>query len=181
MHCPRCGQEQAQGNLKFCSRCGLPLSIVAEVVANGGDLPKLRELAGKKGFFTRSLGLKVALCWFLVLDFLMVPLLAIAGGEEIVAVAAILGFVGAVLIAVFSALFLKNPVAEYQAAQAGMREMNSATVANEALPPAQAQPATDYASPAGSWKAPDTGDLVRPGSVTEGTTRLLKKEEEGSE
>jgi hypothetical protein len=31
------------------------------------------------------------------------------------------------------------------------------------------------------WKAPDTGDLVQPASVTEGTTKLLSKEESEEE
>ncbi|NNE67069.1 MAG: zinc ribbon domain-containing protein [Pyrinomonadaceae bacterium] len=181
MHCPRCGQEQAAGNLKFCSKCGMPLTLVAEVVANGGDMPRLRELAAKPGILTRSLGLKLALCWFLVLDFLLVPLVALAGGEEIVAVIAILGFVGAMLIAVVSILFLKNPSTQYDVPVQGVQELNAPPIANEALPAAQTQSAEDYAAPAGSWKAPDTGDLVRPGSVTEGTTRLLKKEDETTE
>ena len=30
------------------------------------------------------------------------------------------------------------------------------------------------------WKAPDTGELVSPGSVTEGTTKLLSKEEQAA-
>ena len=181
MHCPRCGQGQAAGNLKFCSRCGLPLELVAEVVSNGGVLPRLRELSAKTGIFTRNNGLKFALVWFIVIDMLLVPLTAIAGGEEEVAVLAVFGFVGAVIIAMISALFLKNPPKMVQAnAQASIDQLNSAQMRNEALPPAHTQPAADYAAPAGSWKAPDTGDLVRPGSVTEGTTRLLKKEDESS-
>jgi hypothetical protein len=41
------------------------------------------------------------------------------------------------------------------------------------------QPAQAYAPPqAGSWRAPDTGDFPRRGSVTESTTKLLTKDEE---
>jgi hypothetical protein len=46
-----------------------------------------------------------------------------------------------------------------------------------ALPPQMSQPVESYAPPAGSWKAPDTGEFAKPGSVTEGTTKLFNQEE----
>lgn len=179
MHCPRCGQEQVSGNLKFCSRCGLPMTLVAEIVSRGGHLPRLAQESGG-GFFTRSNGLKVSLVWFLVIDFLLVPLIAIAGGEEITAVLAIVGFVGALILAVLSALFLRNPAvrpdfvempADFSLGAPGIRGDQSVLSAGE-------QPtAAEFVSQPGSWKAADTGDLVIPGTVTEETTKLLKKEE----
>lgn len=35
MFCPRCGQ-QCSTDVRFCSRCGLPLDVIAEVTANHG-------------------------------------------------------------------------------------------------------------------------------------------------
>ncbi|MCA1621121.1 MAG: zinc-ribbon domain-containing protein, partial [Acidobacteria bacterium] len=35
MFCPRCGQQAAE-EVRFCSRCGLPLGAAAEIVASGG-------------------------------------------------------------------------------------------------------------------------------------------------
>lgn len=35
MHCPNCGQ-QALIEARYCSRCGLPLAAVSELLANGG-------------------------------------------------------------------------------------------------------------------------------------------------
>lgn len=35
MFCPRCGQ-QCLTDVRFCSRCGLPLDVIAEVTANQG-------------------------------------------------------------------------------------------------------------------------------------------------
>jgi len=35
MFCPRCGQ-QCVTDVRFCSRCGLPLNVIAEVTANQG-------------------------------------------------------------------------------------------------------------------------------------------------
>jgi hypothetical protein len=39
-------------------------------------------------------------------------------------------------------------------------------------------PAGEYTAPRGDWRAPDTGEFRQPGSVTDSTTKLLKKEEE---
>ena len=36
MFCPRCSQEQINPEIRFCSRCGFPLSDVAEALDNDG-------------------------------------------------------------------------------------------------------------------------------------------------
>jgi zinc-ribbon domain len=41
MYCPRCGQQQISDEMKFCSRCGLPMSGLAEWLA-GGEVPAAR-------------------------------------------------------------------------------------------------------------------------------------------
>ena len=181
MYCPRCGQEQVSSELRFCSRCGLPLNLVAEVVSNGGTLPQLAQLYQSKTIFTRKNGLKLGLVWFLLMTFLVTPLLAIADGEEIVAVAAVLGFVGGLLIMLFSYLFLKNEPKNLNANEINQSINESANFlrgnkGQNALPPQQSIPASTYAPPpAGSWQS-NTEDL-QPRSVTEETTKLLKKEE----
>src|SRR5689334_21642871 len=43
MHCPSCGQKQVSNETKFCSRCGMPLGIVSDVLAHGFFLPQLAE------------------------------------------------------------------------------------------------------------------------------------------
>lgn len=40
MFCPRCSQEQVSADIRFCSRCGLPLSDIAEAVDGGGYLDR---------------------------------------------------------------------------------------------------------------------------------------------
>src|SRR5215813_9483820 len=35
MYCPNCGQQQVSGEMRFCSRCGLALSGLAEWLAGG--------------------------------------------------------------------------------------------------------------------------------------------------
>lgn len=36
MFCPRCSQEQISAEIRYCSRCGLPLADVSEALDNGG-------------------------------------------------------------------------------------------------------------------------------------------------
>lgn len=183
MYCPRCGQQQASSELRFCSRCGLPLSLVAEVIANNGSLPQLADIRQSKGFLTRNNGLKFGLVWFLVLTLLVTPLLAIAGGEEIVAVTAVLGFIGGILIMLFSFLFLKNEPKNLTATEINQSINESprhltGSGGKNALPPQQTMPASTYVPPVpGSWQQ-NTDDL-QPTSVTEETTKLLKEERSG--
>ena len=42
MYCPNCGQQQISGEMRFCSRCGLAMTGLAEWLA-GGSLPVLRH------------------------------------------------------------------------------------------------------------------------------------------
>src|SRR5205085_11525895 len=40
MYCPNCGQQQLSEEMKYCSRCGLALSVLAEWLT-GGALPPI--------------------------------------------------------------------------------------------------------------------------------------------
>ncbi len=183
MHCPRCGQQQASEEIKFCSRCGFPLGLVTEILAHGGFLPQLADLHKSKKWLTRNFGLKLSLVWFLLINFILVPLAAITkapGG--VIAGLAIIGFCGGLLMTALSFLFLQKETKPFQRQTEVPNEMSApqyigGNLRQNALPPQTSQPVSSYAAPtAGSWKAPDTGDLV-PHSVTEGTTKLLQKDE----
>lgn len=183
MHCPRCGQQQVSEEIKYCSRCGFPLGLVSEILANGGFLPQLADLNKKgKKFLTRNFGLKISLLWFLVICFILVPLAAITKAPgNVVAGLSIIGFCGTLFLAALSFLFLPKPDKslpqqnDYPAENTAPQFLRG-NQAQTALPPQTSQPVSSYVPPAGSWKAPETGDLV-PSSVTEGTTKLLQKDE----
>ncbi len=179
MFCPRCGQEQASDNLRFCSRCGLPLGIIGEVIVNGGTLPQLLELE-KKPFFSRRNGSIFSLFWLIFFLLIMTPFWGIVGVDELAGLSAIIGIFGGFMILLFSLLVLKSPNKNYRSLSSQGNYSPAFMHGNQqqgALPPQQTQPAQEYVSPANSWRAPDTGDLASPGSVTEGTTKLLSKEE----
>src|SRR5215467_2241007 len=56
MYCPNCGQQQVSDEMRFCSRCGLALSGLAEWLAGGlpvrraDEAPKLSPSRRRKAF-----------------------------------------------------------------------------------------------------------------------------------
>jgi hypothetical protein len=178
MHCPSCGQQQISSETKFCSRCGLPLSLVAEVVNHGGYLPQLAQLnAPERKFFSRRNGLGFSLIWFLFFLFILTPFGGIIGVDEIAAVSAVIGIFGGLIMMVTSLIFLPKDQPKQFFSAGTMPSPNQFAPPPQAaaLPPQQSIPVSAYDRPApGNWR--DTNDL-QPGSVTESTTRLLSKEE----
>lgn len=181
MHCPRCGQQQISEDTRFCSRCGLPLDLVAEVVANGGTLPEIENLYRKSGWLTRKNGLKLSALWFVTVVMLLLPLSGITGApEEVVGSLAILGFFGTLLGILISFFFLPK-AAKPAYVPAGVEQPEQRLFggkrAHQALPAQQSIPASSYVGPApGNWR--DTNDL-EPASVTERSTRILGERERG--
>ncbi len=181
MHCPGCGQQQISTETKFCSKCGLPLTVVSEVLSHGGYLPQLAELnTRKKKFFSRRNGLGFSLIWTLFFLLIMAPFWGIMGVDEMAGISAIVGIFGGLILMISSLMFLPKDVVRFDTSQfampsrPGQYNMPDQT-AQSALPPQQSIPASAYGAPkAGNWR--DTNDL-EPTSVTEGTTRLLEKDE----
>lgn len=182
MHCPRCGQEQSSADTKFCSRCGFQLDIVADLIANGGFLPQLAALnAGNSGLFTRRNGVIFSVFWFIFFLFIMTPIGGIANIDVLSAISAILGIFGGLMLLIASLVLLKRPTSIPKYVNPALFKQPQTLYGNQAqpaLPPQQSQPASVYTAPQGSWKAPDTGELAVQGSITEGTTKLLSREEE---
>src|SRR5215470_5782169 len=59
MYCPNCGQQQISDEMRFCSRCGLALSGLAEWLA-GGRLPLKREDEAPAALSPRRKGIRRA-------------------------------------------------------------------------------------------------------------------------
>lgn len=185
MHCPKCGQLQISEETSFCSRCGLLLSGVAEVVANDGQLPGVTSQTGKKRSSARTRGLKQGV-FILLLALLLVPLagmLSIALDSEpfIAGFFAVLTTMGGFLRIVYALMFESGEPGSATIEQqllAGTKTVLGRKPEQQSLPAATTPDAAVYASPrSGKWM--DTNDLARePASVTDNTTKLLTKEEE---
>jgi hypothetical protein len=179
MFCPRCGQQQVSDQIRFCSRCGFLMTGLAQVVADGG-LPQSMDLDAPRPKSPRRRGLKQGGALFLFGIF-FVPIFAILSemlkfNDELVALAAVVFFLGGFLRMVYAVIFESgNPgekTLEENVVQTAQKFMNKKPSAG-ALPPQQSIPVDAYAPPrAMNWR--DTNDL-EPTSVTDETTKLLNK------
>lgn len=186
MHCPRCGQQQVSNEIKFCSRCGFQMGLIAEILANGGYLPQLTALQDKNlGLFTRRNGVIFSICWFIFFLMIMTPIFGMADIDELSAISALFGIFGGFMFLLISLVALKRPSPALPTyfvpphpAPASL--YGSSPQQNPALPPQQSEPVSTYHPPgASSWKTPDTGELLRtPPSVTDSTTKLLNKDKD---
>ncbi len=181
MYCPRCSQLQISEEIKFCSRCGFPLGLVSEILAHGGFLPQLADLYKSKKIVTRRNGLIFSLFWFLIFVVVLALVAITDGPGELISSLVLLGTVGSLMMVIASFLILKKEPVKLELPN---HKISNRSIHNihgtqqTALPPTQSQPAQSYIPPANSWKAPNTGEFAEPQSVIEGTTKLLRKEDE---
>jgi hypothetical protein len=177
MHCPSCGQQQISNETKFCSRCGMPLGVVSEVLAYGGYLPQLAELnQKKKPLLNRRNALGFGLIWMLFFLLILTPLWGILDLDNMAGASAVIGIFGGLIMMVSALIFLKKDVvyAQMHPQMFAPPQHLGGPAQQQALPPQQSVPASSYGVPQpGNWR--DTNDLQP--TVTESTTRLLDKEE----
>jgi hypothetical protein len=193
MHCPSCGQKHVSSTehlrplpgwrdeVKFCSRCGFPMELVAELLDHGGFLPKLAELDQIKAIFTRKKGVVFSIFWMILLMMLVPAIIAIGNGPgEAQAISALIGLFGGLVIMIGSiallpsseqpALLSAHPMPPRLTAAYGLRGAQ-----HQALPPQRSVPVSAHAPPqAGMWR--DTNDL-EPSNLSERTTRPLENEQ----
>jgi hypothetical protein len=187
MFCPRCGQRAAE-EVRFCSRCGLPLDAAAEIVTSEGrpDWLAAREEAGASTLTPRQRGTRKGLMIMSGgLIFFLVAALLTAIKEDLfpfLVLAGVLLTIG-VMRLLYGLLLEEHRPAKKTAKHAALKapdaaadELKRAAPRAAELPPARSVPASVYAN-----TSADTSDMTgSPLSVTEGTTRLLYEDEEGS-
>lgn len=173
MYCPNCGQQQVSDEMRFCSRCGLALSGLAEWLAGGHLAVRPRDEAPAPGALSpRRKGIRRAakLMFFsgvLFPVFLVFSLAADEGGPMVVPI--ILFFVSLVLM-LYARLFSDKTVPAPAINQAAQTSTLGSASARGSLPPAANMPI-----PVGRQHV-RTNELAQPQSVTENTTRLLDNE-----
>ena len=173
MFCPNCGQQQISEEMKFCSRCGLALSGLAEWLA-GGSLPVKRaaEEIQVAGVSPRRKNVRRAakLMFFSGVLFPIFLAFSIAVDEAGPLVIPFMVFFISLVWMLYARLFSDNTVRAFnQPAVFGPSQTRSS------LPPANtaAIPNTD--------RRPRvrTNELYQPPSVTENTTKLLENDSSG--
>lgn len=168
MYCPNCGQQQISEEMRFCSRCGLALSGLAEWLAGGRQPAKLVDEQPVAVATPRRKGMRRAakIMFFsavLFPIFLVISLASDEGGP--MAVPFMVFFVGLVFMLYARLFSAKTAPVLNQAAQTSA--LNS-TTARSSLPPADSIPVPGFGR-----QQVRTNELAQPPSVTENTTRLL--------
>ena len=182
MYCPRCGQQQVSNETKYCSRCGFQMGLVSELLLHNGFLPQLQALYNQKSsVFTRKNGVIFTALWFIFWVMMMPAFFGIAGEDDAAGVSAVFGIFSSIMLLVISLGLLKKAAKTYQLPPMEVPQVPQhglyGNPAHQALPPQQTQPVQSYTAPQGAWRAPDTGEFAVPGSVTDPTTKLLKRDE----
>ena len=182
MFCPRCGQQQASEEVRFCSRCGLQLDALAEFVESGGrlvvrdaseDLPALtpRQRGTRMGLLILVAGL--------IFGVLAVILTAFKEDFFVLLLGAALIITAGVMRMLYGML-LEDDSARKKAARRSARDekrdaarekkrMKPTDARGKELPPQRSVPASAFTNTGGP-----TGEMSAPPSVTESTTRLLE-------
>ena len=174
MYCPRCGQQQVSDEMKFCSRCGLPLGGLTEWVAGGGVTA---TNAAAKKVSTRTprrkgirLGAKVMFVSGVLFPVLLAISLAVEEGGPMILPLTV--FFAGLTIMLYSRLF-REDIPSFESDLAQTSRLAAVSEAS-ALPPAANIPihnAGDFARP-----RVRTNELAQRPSVTEHTTKLLDQE-----
>ena len=175
MYCPNCGQQQISEEMKFCSRCGLALSGLADWLAGGRVVPA-KSPAQSEALSPRRKGIRRAakLMFFsgvLFFIFLAISIAVDEGGPMFIPFAV---FFVALVMMLYARLFSdKNPPMGNQLLpnQAAQTSVLNSSPARGSLPAAG-----DMPMPAVGRQQVRTNELAQPPSVTENTTRLLDNE-----
>ena len=171
MYCPNCGQQQVSDEMRFCSRCGLGLTGLAEWLAGGTlsvrpaeqtqppePLPRRKHMrrASKLMFFSLA-----------VLPVFILVCAAIEEGGPLILPFGLL-FISLMWM-LYARLFIDNTTPAIS--QAAQQPAFASMPARGSLPPA-----VHNTIPNIGRQQVRTNELAQPRSVTEHTTRLLDNE-----
>jgi uncharacterized membrane protein YvbJ len=162
MFCPKCGQQQTSEEIRFCSRCGVRLSVIRDLLSTDSVV-----ITDK----TESpLPTLVSLIMFIA------ALLAVAASLVYVGPASHQMVMFSLIAAAITFVFLLSCrpwrlIHKLFSEDAGQINQVSSATSEHALPPAQSIPATEF-----STRRVNTAEMVQPPSITEHTTRLLDTE-----
>jgi hypothetical protein len=167
MFCPNCGQQQLSDNVRFCSRCGLEISGLAEWLA-GGRIPGGQPVAVPRSPRRKGISRGAKLMFFsgvLVPIFFGISVLNEHPGPMIVPLTI---FLAGLALMLYARLFSEDIP---QIAQQPQFSRFGTGSANPAL-----GPANEVRLQAGLGRPVKTAEFARPPSVTENTTKLLDNE-----
>ena len=173
MFCPKCSQQQASDHMRFCSRCGFPLGVVANLIAHDGVLIEARENVEEVRLTPRQKGVREG-AWFLLVSLVvgffisLLSVFVIGRPELFVSVIAGTFFLCGILRIAYAYMFEQDALNGKRVSE---QVQLGRSAGDYALPPIQSIPATS-----GNAEGMNTAEMVSSPSVTEHTTKLLDKE-----
>ena len=173
MYCPKCGQQQISEEMRFCSRCGLPLSALAEWLA-GGSLPvKLADEPEKVALSPRRKGIRrsAKLMFFSGVLFPIFLMISLAENEPGALMPPLILFFISLAWMLYARIFSDNTVRVPAIDRSVQTSTLDAPPTRASLPPATTPPISNVGR-----QQVRTNELAQPPSVTEHTTRLLDQE-----
>ena len=175
MFCPKCSQQQVSDEVRFCSRCGFQLGVVAELLSTGGVLqtfqPQPEEKLSLYRQVTSHVGAKIVF-----LSLILVPVAFLIGiifdAPEWLLLPLFLFFIGLVQI-IYKQIFGKKITPE--------KRLNQTGNLNSSEPQFQLSSPQNAPVPILEIKNRDTAKMSPPPSVTDHTTKLLELNADSSE
>ena len=155
--------------MRFCSRCGFPLTIVSQLVTNGGALAGF-DTEGKPQLSRRQRGIRKGAILIIVSGLLITTVTFMTALKSVLVFLfgpVLLVFLYGLVHLLYTLLRKQRTDLESQTqlAATSSRQLN---VARDAALPAHGS------VPVANWRQPiDTSEMVQPSSVTENTTKLL--------
>ena len=187
MYCPKCSQPQVSDETQFCSRCGLPLNNLKDMVLADGKTRVSRSKASEADLSPRQKGVRQGVM-FMLLSLILIPAYVLLAAlfpandrlvESSVSDTPFEKISQAVLFTIFMLGLARVLYARLFQQGASLREGEgeiedaqlSGSASNYELPPAQSIPVSGF----GSWRV-DTGEIAQSQSARERTTKSLGEE-----
>jgi endogenous inhibitor of DNA gyrase (YacG/DUF329 family) len=172
MYCPKCGQQQISDEMRFCSRCGLALTELAEWLA-GGSLPvKPADEEPNVTMSQRRKNMRRAakLMFFSVVLFPIFLVIAGVADDPAPAIPPLVLFFISLAWMLYARLFMEKTERIID------RSVQTSTLGappyRAPLPPATTPPISNIGR-----QHVRTNELAQPPSVTDHTTKLLDQDE----
>lgn len=173
MYCPKCSQQQLSDDVRFCSRCGFSLSGVAELMTTDGVLVRRPAGAGDERLSPRQKGVRMGALLMLTCSLIaLVQALMPSLIDKLVVLAApvIIGFFVGFVRLLYALFFEEKELSSKQRAATSHEASELWGTPAASLPPRRGVSVADWA------RRSNTAEMVRPLSVTEATTELLKND-----